>query len=120
MVTHKIDWSDVRDRMEELLLTGMADDAAAMQVSRDLGGRPAKGTIMNRKRNGWEAPGSSVKSDLRQLQEEFQVLVDRLAEKDKQLEERDNEISRLLQRAAKAEGVSEVLREVASMDNGHA
>lgn len=117
-------WARVRDRMTGLMTEGVVPLKAAMQTSRELGGQPAPGTIMNRMRRGWVAPSvTGVASELRELKAQLrraldviQVRDDAIAERDKIITALNNEMDGLRERAARAEGVSDVLREVASMD----
>lgn len=114
-------WAQVRDRMKELIEKGEPALHAAMQVSTELGGHPAPGTIMNRLRSGWRSPvTASTAIELRELRSQLQHVMDAIAERDEIIDQRDREIDRykrelgeLRERAARAEGKAEALREIA-------
>lgn len=95
---------------DELITEGVAPRKAAAQTSREFGGAPAAGIIMNRYNNGWRVKGavSNGHTEVTALKDE--------------LKEARREIARLTrERAAHAEGAVEVLRDVAELNtNGHA
>jgi len=129
-------WREVRNRFSHLVTGGMEPDEAAQRVSRELGGKPAAGTIMNRYRNAWQVPstGSAGSGEERELRIRLQAAHDELNELRLELEKCEaerqtlqDELLQLHTEKARAEGAMEVLKEVVNMDvdlgptnaNGH-
>lgn len=117
-------WTQIRDRVVLLMSEGVSAAEAAARVSMERGGHPASGTIMNRLRNGWkspsETPSATDEPEMRELRIQLQRAMDGIADRDEIIEKQDREIERLKrdlsetqQRAARAEGERDTLREIA-------